>query len=56
MHFYFSNLFSQPIHVKEEPMNAEEDEGPMSLVTTADHSPEIEDRDIEEEPSSEDLE
>uniref|UniRef100_A0A4W3HYJ5 Forkhead box P2 n=1 Tax=Callorhinchus milii TaxID=7868 RepID=A0A4W3HYJ5_CALMI len=46
-----------PIHVKEEPMNAEEDECPMSLVTTANHSPEIEeDRDIEEEPSSEDVE
>ncbi|XP_041113892.1 forkhead box protein P2-like isoform X1 [Polyodon spathula] len=46
-----------PIHVKEEPLNTEDEECPMSLVTTANHSPELEeDREIEEEHLSEDLE
>ncbi|RXM34101.1 Forkhead box protein P2 [Acipenser ruthenus] len=45
-----------PIHVKEEPLNTEDEECPMSLVTTANHSPELEeDREIEEH-LSEDLE
>ncbi|KAH0511223.1 Forkhead box protein P2 [Microtus ochrogaster] len=45
------------IHVKEEPVIAEDEDCPMSLVTTANHSPELEDdREIEEEPLSEDLE
>uniref|UniRef100_A0A8D0IA71 Forkhead box protein P2 n=1 Tax=Sus scrofa TaxID=9823 RepID=A0A8D0IA71_PIG len=45
------------IHVKEEPVMAEDEDCPMSLVTTANHSPELEDdREIEEEPLSEDLE
>ncbi|XP_045144874.1 forkhead box protein P2 [Echinops telfairi] len=45
------------IHVKEEPGIAEDEDCPMSLVTTANHSPELEDdREIEEEPLSEDLE
>ncbi|XP_043940367.1 forkhead box protein P2 isoform X3 [Protopterus annectens] len=46
-----------PIHVKEEPGMAEDDDCPMSLVTTANHSPDLEDdRDIEEDHLSEDLE
>ncbi|XP_039616905.1 forkhead box protein P2 isoform X9 [Polypterus senegalus] len=46
-----------PIHVKEEPLNTEDEECPMSLVTTANHSPELEeDREIEDENLSEDLE
>ncbi|XP_004382630.1 forkhead box protein P2 isoform X7 [Trichechus manatus latirostris] len=45
------------IHVKEEPVIAEDEDCPMSLVTTANHSPELDDdREIEEEPLSEDLE
>ncbi|XP_070803700.1 forkhead box protein P2 isoform X8 [Pituophis catenifer annectens] len=45
------------IHVKEEPVTAEDEDCPMSLVTTVNHSPELEDdREIEEEPLSEDLE
>ncbi|XP_012875384.1 PREDICTED: forkhead box protein P2 isoform X9 [Dipodomys ordii] len=45
------------IHVKEEPVIAEDEDCPMSLVTTANHSPELEDdREIEEEPLSEELE
>ncbi|ELK23924.1 Forkhead box protein P2 [Myotis davidii] len=45
------------IHVKEEPVMAEDEDCPVSLVTTANHSPELEDdREIEEEPLSEDLE
>ncbi|GAA6068284.1 forkhead box protein P2 isoform X2, partial [Tachysurus ichikawai] len=46
-----------PIHVKEEPLNMDDDDCPMSLVTTADHSPELdEDRELEEGNLSEDLE
>lgn len=50
-------FFRHSIHVKEEPVIAEDEDCPMSLVTTANHSPELEDdREIEEEPLSEDLE
>ncbi|XP_030625858.1 forkhead box protein P2 isoform X3 [Chanos chanos] len=45
------------IHVKEEPLNMDDDDCPMSLVTTANHSPEVEeDRELEEGNLSEDLE
>ncbi|XP_069499929.1 forkhead box protein P1 isoform X4 [Ambystoma mexicanum] len=44
------------IHVKEEPLDPDENEGPLSLVTTANHSPEFDtDRDYEDEPVNEDL-
>ncbi|KAM9845582.1 forkhead box protein P2 [Aulostomus maculatus] len=44
------------VHVKEEPLNMDDD-CPMSLVTTANHSPELEeDRELEEGNLSEDLE
>lgn len=50
-------FYRHSIHVKEEPVIAEDEDCPMSLVTTANHSPELEDdREIEEEPLSEDLE
>ncbi|XP_072328362.1 forkhead box protein P1-B isoform X3 [Scyliorhinus torazame] len=46
-----------PIHVKEEPVDPEEMEGPLSLVTTANHSPELDnDREFEEDPRNEDME
>uniref|UniRef100_A0A8C9TTL7 Forkhead box P2 n=1 Tax=Scleropages formosus TaxID=113540 RepID=A0A8C9TTL7_SCLFO len=46
-----------PVHIKEEPLNLDDEEGPMSLVTTANHSPELEDdRELEEGNLSEDLE
>ncbi|KAK2490905.1 hypothetical protein MC885_006571 [Smutsia gigantea] len=46
-----------PVHVKEEPLDPEEAEGPLSLVTTANHSPEFDhDRDYEDEPGNEDME
>ncbi|XP_067855001.1 forkhead box protein P1-B isoform X4 [Heptranchias perlo] len=46
-----------PIHVKEEPMDPEEMEGPLSLVTTANHSPELDnDREFEEDAGNEDME
>ncbi|KAM9468311.1 forkhead box protein P2 isoform 2-T4 [Clarias gariepinus] len=46
-----------PIHVKEEPLNMDDDDCPMSLVTTANHSPELdEERELEEGNLSEDLE
>ncbi|XP_048403242.1 forkhead box protein P1-B isoform X1 [Stegostoma tigrinum] len=46
-----------PIHVKEEPVDPEEMEGPLSLVTTANHSPELDnDREFEEDPGNEDME
>uniref|UniRef100_A0A3B3DGV1 Forkhead box P2 n=1 Tax=Oryzias melastigma TaxID=30732 RepID=A0A3B3DGV1_ORYME len=53
-----SPLLSQPpIRVKEEPLNMDDDDCPMSLVTTANHSPELEDeRELEEGNLSEDLE
>ncbi|XP_066580783.1 forkhead box protein P2 isoform X3 [Amia ocellicauda] len=54
---YSPQTHMQAIHVKEEPLNTEDEECPMSLVTTANHSPELEDdREIEEENLSEDLE
>jgi len=54
---YVKMFFRHSIHVKEEPVIAEDEDCPMSLVTTANHSPELEDdREIEEEPLSEDLE
>ncbi|XP_078517486.1 forkhead box protein P1 isoform X6 [Lissotriton helveticus] len=44
------------VHVKEEPLDPDENEGPLSLVTTANHSPEFDpDRDYEDEPVNEDL-
>ncbi|XP_051974579.1 forkhead box protein P2-like isoform X1 [Xyrauchen texanus] len=46
-----------PIHVKEEPLNLDDDDCPVSLVTTANHSPELDDdRELEEGNLSEDLE
>ncbi|KAI4881383.1 hypothetical protein NFI96_011859 [Prochilodus magdalenae] len=46
-----------PVHVKEEPLNMDDDDCPMSLVTTANHSPELEEeRELEEGNLSEDLE
>uniref|UniRef100_A0A671YG20 Forkhead box P2 n=1 Tax=Sparus aurata TaxID=8175 RepID=A0A671YG20_SPAAU len=45
------------VHVKEEPLNMDDDDCPMSLVTTANHSPELDDdRELEEGNLSEDLE
>uniref|UniRef100_A0A673G4I1 Fork-head domain-containing protein n=1 Tax=Sinocyclocheilus rhinocerous TaxID=307959 RepID=A0A673G4I1_9TELE len=45
------------IHVKEEPLNMDDEDCPMSLVTTANHSPELDDdRELEEGNLSEDLE
>ncbi|KAB1264569.1 Forkhead box protein P1 [Camelus dromedarius] len=41
----------------EEPLDPEEAEGPLSLVTTANHSPDFDqDRDYEDEPVNEDME
>ncbi|XP_005995275.1 forkhead box protein P1-B [Latimeria chalumnae] len=46
-----------PIHVKEEPLDPDENEGPISLVTTANHSPDFDnDRDYEDDPGNEDIE
>uniref|UniRef100_A0A6I8MY59 Forkhead box P1 n=1 Tax=Ornithorhynchus anatinus TaxID=9258 RepID=A0A6I8MY59_ORNAN len=46
-----------PVHVKEEPIDPDETEGPLSLVTTANHSPDFDhDRDYEDEPGNEDME
>uniref|UniRef100_A0A670Y790 Forkhead box P1 n=1 Tax=Pseudonaja textilis TaxID=8673 RepID=A0A670Y790_PSETE len=46
-----------PVHVKEEPLDPDENEGPLSLVTTANHSPEFDhDRDYENEHVNEDIE
>ncbi|XP_069565343.1 forkhead box protein P2 isoform X2 [Brachyistius frenatus] len=51
------SFFRPPVHVKEEPLNMDDDDCPMSLVTTANHSPELEeDRELEEGNLSEDLE
>lgn len=53
----FSCLPRHPVHVKEEPLDPEEAEGPLSLVTTANHSPDFDhDRDYEDEPGNEDME
>ncbi|KAK3544786.1 hypothetical protein QTP86_027481, partial [Hemibagrus guttatus] len=54
---YSPHIHMPPIHVKEEPLNMDDDDCPMSLVTTADHSPELdEERELEEGNLSEDLE
>uniref|UniRef100_A0A672JBJ6 Forkhead box P2 n=1 Tax=Salarias fasciatus TaxID=181472 RepID=A0A672JBJ6_SALFA len=54
---YSPPVHMPPIHVKEEPLNMDDDDCPMSLVTTANHSPELEeDRELEEGNLSEDLE
>lgn len=51
------HLNRYPIHVKEEPIDPEDMEGPLSLVTTANHSPELDnDREFEEDPGNEDME
>lgn len=53
----FSCFSRHPVHVKEEPLDPEEAEGPLSLVTTANHSPDFDhDRDYEDEPVNEDME
>lgn len=52
--FFF---YRHPVHVKEEPLDPDENEGPLSLVTTANHSPEFDhDRDYEDEHVNEDIE
>uniref|UniRef100_A0A8C2H5E4 Forkhead box P2 n=1 Tax=Cyprinus carpio TaxID=7962 RepID=A0A8C2H5E4_CYPCA len=54
---HIHTLYMPPIHVKEEPLNMDDEDCPMSLVTTANHSPELdEDRELEEGNLSEDLE
>ncbi|XP_028254939.1 forkhead box protein P2 isoform X2 [Parambassis ranga] len=54
---YSPPVHMPPIQVKEEPLNMDDDDCPMSLVTTANHSPELEDdRELEEGNLSEDLE
>ncbi|XP_047018371.1 forkhead box protein P2 isoform X5 [Ictalurus punctatus] len=54
---YSPHAHMPPVHVKEEPLNMDDDDCPMSLVTTADHSPELdEERELEEGNLSEDLE
>uniref|UniRef100_A0A3Q1HDL6 Forkhead box P2 n=1 Tax=Acanthochromis polyacanthus TaxID=80966 RepID=A0A3Q1HDL6_9TELE len=54
---YSPPVHMPPIHVKEEPLNMDDDDCPMSLVTTANHSPELDDdRELEEGNLSEDLE
>ncbi|CAL9683118.1 unnamed protein product [Knipowitschia caucasica] len=46
---YSPSVHMPPIHVKEEPLNMDDEDCPMSLVTTANHSPELdEERDLEE--------
>nr|AAI70419.1 Unknown (protein for MGC:197146) [Xenopus laevis] len=45
------------VHVKEEPLDHDDNDGPLSLVTTANHSPDFDrDRDYEDEPVNEDME
>uniref|UniRef100_A0A3Q1FQ65 Forkhead box P2 n=1 Tax=Acanthochromis polyacanthus TaxID=80966 RepID=A0A3Q1FQ65_9TELE len=52
-----TNGHSIPAESKEEPLNMDDDDCPMSLVTTANHSPELDDdRELEEGNLSEDLE
>ncbi|XP_008291149.1 forkhead box protein P2 isoform X1 [Stegastes partitus] len=54
---YSPPVHMPPVHVKEEPLNMDDDDCPMSLVTTANHSPELDDdRELEEGNLSEDLE
>ncbi|XP_033845290.1 forkhead box protein P2 isoform X2 [Periophthalmus magnuspinnatus] len=46
---YSPPVHMPPVHVKEEPLNMDDEDCPMSLVTTANHSPELEEeRDLEE--------
>ncbi|XP_018115214.1 forkhead box protein P1 isoform X2 [Xenopus laevis] len=45
------------VHVKEEPLDHDDNDGPLSLVTTANHSPDFDrDRDYEDEPVNDDME
>ncbi|XP_062862463.1 forkhead box protein P2 [Trichomycterus rosablanca] len=54
---YSPHTHLPPVHIKEEPLNMDDDDCPMSLVTTADHSPDLdEDRELEEGNLSEDVE
>uniref|UniRef100_A0A3B5QSB8 Forkhead box P2 n=1 Tax=Xiphophorus maculatus TaxID=8083 RepID=A0A3B5QSB8_XIPMA len=54
---YSPSVHMPPVHVKEEPLLMDDDDCPMSLVTTANHSPELDDdRELEEGNLSEDLE
>uniref|UniRef100_A0A3P9IQ87 Forkhead box P2 n=1 Tax=Oryzias latipes TaxID=8090 RepID=A0A3P9IQ87_ORYLA len=54
---YSPSAHMPSVRVKEEPLNMDDDDCPMSLVTTANHSPELEDdRELEEGNLSEDLE
>ncbi|KAG9342281.1 hypothetical protein JZ751_016783 [Albula glossodonta] len=53
---YSPQTLMPPVHVKEEPLNLDDEDCPMSLVTTANHSPELDDRELEEGNLSEDLE
>uniref|UniRef100_W5MV53 Forkhead box P1b n=1 Tax=Lepisosteus oculatus TaxID=7918 RepID=W5MV53_LEPOC len=44
------------INVKEEPLDPEDHEGPLSLVTTANHSPDFDhDRDYDDDPGNDDM-
>uniref|UniRef100_A0A8L0DQS1 Forkhead box P2 n=1 Tax=Oncorhynchus mykiss TaxID=8022 RepID=A0A8L0DQS1_ONCMY len=54
---YSPQAHMSAIHVKEEPLNMDDNDCPMSLVTTANHSPELDDdRELEEGNLSDDLE
>ncbi|XP_061817390.1 forkhead box protein P2 [Nerophis lumbriciformis] len=54
---YSPHRHMMAVHVKEEPLHMDDDDCPMSLVTTANHSPELDDdRELEEGNLSEDLE
>nr|Q5W1J5.1 RecName: Full=Forkhead box protein P1; AltName: Full=XlFoxP1 [Xenopus laevis]CAH68561.1 forkhead box protein P1 [Xenopus laevis] len=45
------------VHVKEEPLDHDDNDGPLSLVTTANHSPDFDrDRDYEDDPVNDDME
>ncbi|KAG8557124.1 hypothetical protein GDO81_018339 [Engystomops pustulosus] len=56
-HWSWMRFNRHHVHVKEEPLDPDENEGPLSLVTTANHSPEFDpDRDYEDEPVNEDME
>ncbi|XP_072567163.1 forkhead box protein P2-like isoform X2 [Paramormyrops kingsleyae] len=53
---YSPHALMQAIHVKEEPLSMDDEDCPLSLVTTANHSPDLDDdRDLEEGNFSEDL-
>lgn len=54
--FPLLSTYRHHVHVKEEPLDPDENEGPLSLVTTANHSPDFDpDRDYEDEPVNEDM-